>query len=391
MTGLGIDLLDPAFHVGDPHTAYRHLRAEQPIFRDRNGIVGVTRMDHLRQVERRSDVFVSSRGYRSQHFPHETSMIAKDDPEHQAQRRLVSDLFTPRAVARHEDLVRSLVDEALATTRLDHTLDVIDTLAARLPALVTCELIGWPRERWRDVRSWSERLMRVDLHGRDPLVTADMNRAVLEMAAATRPELERRRTDGGEDLFARWADADAASRCPMSEADVVSELGLVVPGGAETTRTTLARSMILFSERPDLWERLADEPATIPTAVEELLRWITPLNNMFRVAAEDTEVDGHPIAEGERVALIYPSANRDENVFDSPDEVRLDRDPNPHISFGFGTHFCLGAHLARLMLRVSLEEMTRRFTNVRAVAPPVYEANVFVTAVDRFAVSYTPR
>src|SRR5699024_3872214 len=159
------------------------------------------------------------------------------------------------------------------------------------------------------------------------------------------PEIERRRAEGGDDIFARWAAADP-SKCPMSDPDIVSELGLVIPGGAETTRTTLAHSMILFSERPDLWEQLAEHPTMIPSAVEELLRWITPRNSMFRVAAEDTEIDGHPITAGERIALIYPSANRDENVFASPDEVHLDRDPNPHISFGFATHFCLRAHLA---------------------------------------------
>src|SRR5699024_3178974 len=158
---------------------------------------------------------------------------------------LVSDQFTPRSVSGHESMIRELVDEALATTRLDHTIDVIDTIAARIPALVTCELLGWPRERWRDVRSWSERLMRVDQNGRDPLVTSDMNRAIFEIADAALPEVAQRAGNGDDDLFARWAAADAASACPMSNADIVSELGLVIPGGAETTRTTLAHAMIL--------------------------------------------------------------------------------------------------------------------------------------------------
>ena len=170
----------------------------------------------------------------------------------------------------------------------------------------------------------------------------------------------------------------------MSLADINSELGLVIPGGAETTRTTLARALILFSERPDLWEWLAADPGRIPHAVEELLRWITPLNNMFRTATAETALAGTTIAEGDRVALVYPSANRDESVFADPDEVDLDRDPNPHISFGFGTHFCLGAHVARLSMRVALEELTARFTNLRPASAPRYEANVFVKAVERF-------
>ena len=177
----------------------------------------------------------------------------------------------------------------------------------------------------------------------------------------------------------------------MSTADINSELGLVIPGGAETTRTTMARALIMFSERNDLWEDLAQDPSLIPAAVEELFRWISPLNNMFRTVAVDTEVDGVAMAAGDRVALVYPSANRDETVFADPDAVDFHRDPNPHIAFGFGTHFCLGAHLARLVMKVSLEELTARFTNLRPAAAPVYEANVFVKAVETFELGFDRR
>jgi cytochrome P450 family 142 subfamily A polypeptide 1 len=136
---------------------------------------------------------------------------------------------------------------------------------------------------------------------------------------------------------------------------------------------------------------MAEDPVRIPHAVEELLRFLTPLNNMFRTATTDTEIDGVAIAAGDRIALVYPSANRDEAVFADPDEVDLARDPNPHIAFGFGTHFCLGAHVARLSLRVALEELTARFTDLRPAAPPRYEANVFVKAVERFDLAFDRR
>jgi cytochrome P450 family 142 subfamily A polypeptide 1 len=382
-----VDLLDPAFHVGDPHPAYRWMRRHEPLYRDRNGVVCVTRMEHVRQVERRAADFVSSKGYRSVWFPDETAMIARDDPEHQAQRRLVSDRFTPRAVTRLEDDVRADVVEALAVTRVADRFEVVDTLAARLPALMTCRVLGWPTDRWRDVRSWSERLMRVDVLHRDPMAMSDATRAMLEIGALAQATLAERAACPAEDMFTRWAESEARG-CPMSGHDVTSELGLVIPGGAETTRTTLARSLILLAERPDLWEAMAAEPASIPAAVEELLRWVTPLNNMFRTAAADTEIDGVAIAAGDRLALVYPSANRDDAVFADPDEVELARDPNPHVTFGFGTHFCLGAHVARLVLRVALEELTARLTDLRPLAPPVYEANVFVKAVERFELGY---
>lgn len=385
-----VDLLDPNFHVGDPHPVYRWMREHEPVFRDSNGIWCVTRMEHLREAERHAKTFISSRGYRSVWTPSETSMISKDDPAHTEQRRLVADRFTPRAVASLEAEVREIMREALAPTKLTNQFEVVDTIAARLPATLTCRLIGWPDSHWRDVASWSERLMRIDTLHRRPEQLSDTIRAVHEMAALTATTVEERRVCPAEDLLSRWANGRIGGE-PMSLADINSELGLVVPGGAETTRTTLARSLILFAERPDLWEWLADDPARISHAVEELLRFITPLNNMFRTAATDTDIGGTPIAEGDRIALIYPSANRDDAVFTEPDLLDLERDPNPHISFGFGTHFCLGAHVARLSLRVALEELTARFTNLRPASPPRYEANVFVKAVERFDLAFDPR
>jgi cytochrome P450 family 142 subfamily A polypeptide 1 len=385
-----VDLLDPTFHVGDPHPTYRWMREHEPVYRDVNGIWCLTRMDHVRDAERHADRFTSTRGYRSVWTPTETSMISKDDPAHTEQRRLVADRFTPRAIGRLEDEIREIVVDSLRLVELTTQFEVVDTIAARLPATVTCRLLGWPDDRWRDVRSWSERLMRVDTLGRDPAQLSDAIRAVYEIAALTGPTIEARRQCPAEDLMTRWAQGTLGGE-PMSLPEINSELGLVIPGGAETTRTTLARALILFSERPDLWEWLAADPARIPHAVEELLRFLTPLNNMFRTATQPVELGGASIEAGDRIALVYPSANRDEDVFTDPDEVDLERDPNPHIAFGFGTHFCLGAHVARLSLRVALEELTARFTNLRPAAPPRYEANVFVKAVERFDLAFDRR
>ncbi len=384
MTRPDVDLLDPSFHVGDPHPAYRWMRQHEPIYRDEgNRLWAMTRMEHLRHVERHTEVFSSNRGYRSVWIPTETSMISKDDPAHSAQRKLIADRFTPRAVNALEDEVRAIVTEALGTFIISDRFEVVDTLAARVPSMLTARLVGWPDERWRDVRSWSERLMRVDTMPRDPLHASDGIRAVFEIAGAVDPLLAARKACPADDLMSVWADA-TIDGCPMSVEEINSELGLFIPGGAETTRTTLARALILFSERNDLWEQLAAAPETIPVAVEELLRWITPLNNMFRTVTEETELDGVTFSPGDRIALVYPSANRDEAVFANPDDVDLARDPNQHVAFGFGTHFCLGAHVARLVLRVALEELTQRFTNLRPGSPPRYEANVFVKGVESF-------
>ncbi len=385
-----VDLLDPTFHVGDPHPTYAWMRRHEPIYRDEaNGLWCITRMEHLRHVERHAHEFVSSQGYRSVWVPTETSMISQDDPGHTKQRRLIADRFTPRSVGLLEADVRVLVTDAIAEFA-PSSFEVVDALASRIPSIVTCRMIGWDDEHWRDVRSWSERLMRIDTMTRDAQHATDGINAVVEIAALVDSSLAERAECPADDLLSVWARA-ADADCPMTTADINSELGLVIPGGAETTRTTLARALILFSERNDLWEDLAREPALIPTAVEELIRWISPLNNMFRTVAIDTEVDGVRMAAGDRVALVYPSANRDEAVFTDPDAIDLRRDPNHHIAFGFGTHFCLGAHLARLVMKVALEELTARFTRLRPVAEPVYEANVFVKAVHTFELGFERR
>jgi cytochrome P450 family 142 subfamily A polypeptide 1 len=182
-----------------------------------------------------------------------------------------------------------------------------------------------------------------------------------------------------------WANASLGGE-PMDFETVHWELGLVVPGGVDTTRTTLSRSLILLAERPELLAQMADDPGLVPSAVEELLRYLTPLNQMFRTSVAATDVGGRRIPAGGRLCLLYPSANRDERYFERPDEIDLRRSPNPHVAFGLGTHFCLGANLVRLTLRVFFEELAARIQRVEAVAPPVYEPNVFIKGVRRFDV-----
>jgi cytochrome P450 family 142 subfamily A polypeptide 1 len=317
-------------------------------------------------------------------------MISLDDPAHQARRRLISDLFTPRAVLHLEQAIRDDIAHALSSVRRLGQFEVVDALAARIPALVTCRLLGWPDSHWRDVKSWSERLMLVDALDADSSLMSDASRAIQELGSLAPEYIAAKHACPTNDIITRWSRA-VVDGGTMSMRDVVYELGLVVPGGAETTRTTIARSLVLFAERNDLFERLATNPDVIPRAVEELLRWITPLNNMFRTASRDVQLAGISIHKDDRLALIYPSANRDEAVFKDSFEIDFHRDPNPHIAFGFGTHFCLGAHIARLILRVVLEELSTRMTKLRAVSAPTYKANVFVKTVERFDLAFSER
>ncbi len=177
----------------------------------------------------------------------------------------------------------------------------------------------------------------------------------------------------------------------MDDSKLVNETGLVISGGAETTRTVIARSLVAFADHPDQWEAMHDDPSLIPGAVEEMIRWVTPLNNMFRVATADTTVAGVPIRAGDRMALLYPSANRDEAVFDDPFSFDIRRHPNPQIAFGFGTHFCLGASLARVELRLLMERLVATITELEVLAPPDIEPNIFVGAVRSLELGFRRR
>jgi cytochrome P450 family 142 subfamily A polypeptide 1 len=177
----------------------------------------------------------------------------------------------------------------------------------------------------------------------------------------------------------------------MSEAMLINETGLFISGGAETTRTVISRGLAVFAEHPEQWEAMAADRSLVPGAVEELIRWVTPLNNFFRTATRADHIGAQPVAEGDRVIILYPSANRDEAVFTDPDTFDIRRDPNPHVAFGRGTHFCLGANLARLELQVLFERLSARVTDLRVTSPPDIEPNIFVSAVRHLELAFTPR
>ena len=223
-----------------------------------------------------------------------------------------------------------------------------------------------------------------------PEIFDSFNSSVREWMADMQRIIPQRSANPTEDWFSRWLFPPDGQE-PLSMNEMVMEVGLLVAGGAETTRTLISHGLRIFCDHPDQWELLHDEPDRIPAAIEELLRWISPLNNMFRTAVRDTEVNGQPIAEGERVALLYPAANRDPAVFSDPDRFDVTRAPTMHLAFGHGTHFCLGANLARLEMRLLLEELTARITRLRPVSEPDIEPNVFARAVRRFDLGFDLR
>jgi cholest-4-en-3-one 26-monooxygenase len=394
-----IDLLSPAFYgdLDGMHEAFTWMRSDEPVYRcEVSGFVGITRHADLLDVEHRDEIFSSAGSYRSIQNPTEDNMIAQDDPGHINQRRLISLRFTPKAVRQLEPvmsrMIGGLLDGVVSDTAPGERgqMEAVTAVAAALPARLTAHLLGFPEELWPQIKSWSERLMRYDSVPYDNALANEFLAAIGEFVAVLQETAAARRECPADDLVTAWVQGEA-NGCPMDDSRLVNETGLVISGGAETTRTVIARSLVVFAEHPDQWEAMHADLSLIPGAIEEMIRWVTPLNNMFRVATADTTVDGHEIREGDRIALLYPSGNRDEKVFDDPFRFDIRRSPNPQIAFGFGTHFCLGASLARLELRLLMEQLVSSITDLEVLSPPDIEANIFVGAVRSLDLAFTRR
>ncbi len=388
-----VNVLDPRFYV-DPWEAYAWLRDEAPVFWDpAQRLWAISRYDDVVAVERdgrRYSSFSGSRPHLDQRA--DQSMINLDDPAHQAQRNLVARQFTPRAVKNHEGRVRRIVTKILDEVAPCGECEAIEAIASRLPAMVIAELLGYAPELWERVRFWSERVMLLagqtspdgPPHVSDPGLVPVMQ----EWAEATVALIEARRVDPRDDLISLWVHADG-----WDVKHVLDETVLVLDGGAETTRTVIGSMIRELALQPEQRQLLIERPELLSsTAVEEFIRWVSPVLNMRRTATEDHELRGRLIRAGNELLLLYASANRDPRAFERPNLLDVSRDHNRHVAFGFGTHFCLGAHLARLEIRVMFEELLRRLPDWELIDPaePQILPASFARAFDSIRIRFTP-
>ena len=392
---LVVDLLDPELYRTNPHETWAWMRANEPVYRDgRNGLWGITRHADIMEVERRSNVFVSGQGYRAVWSPDEINMIAQDDPRHRQQRMLVQHKFTRAEVNDRrpeiDALVAELLDAIVPEPGAAGECELVESMAGQLPARLTARLLGYPESMWREIKSWSERLMRIDMRERDGHTFVEFMDANMEFMGGLGEVVKDKIGCPADDLLSVWLHARIEGQ-PLPPAAIAHEVGLFISGGAETTRTAISHGIRELCNRPDQWEALAADPSLAPGAVEELLRWVTPLNNMFRRAVADADVNGTTIHRGDRIVLLYPSANRDEAVFTDPFTFDIRRSPNPQISFGFGTHLCVGNNLARATLQSLLIQMPARLRDLRPITEPDVEPNIFARAVRTFHLGFTAR
>jgi cytochrome P450 len=374
-------LTDPGFFVdNDPHPLWRQLRREDPIHWTQ-GIVSpfwsVTRYDDIIAAFSEPNLFSSMRGLIVPSSPEMEAltpemqgagqmMIMTDPPLHNAMRRAFNRLFLPRPIGKYESPGHELVAEILDGVLERGECDFVVEVAARLPMAFICEIMGIPRKDWTDMFKWGNMSVgqedpEYQVESGSPMETRQEGAANLGRYCA-KLALERR-GGTGEDLLSVLGNATVNGQ-PLTELQLIHNGFLYIVGGLETTRNAISGGLLALIENPEQRKRLVNNPALMPTAVEECLRWTSPLTHIARVATKDTELAGTKIREGERVALWIPSANRDEKVFDDPYRFDIGRTPNEQIAFGKGEHFCAGAHLARLELRLMLTDLLQRIEQI---------------------------
>jgi cytochrome P450 family 142 subfamily A polypeptide 1 len=389
-----IRLLDGQFYVDRPLEHFRWMREHAPVYwDDSSGLWGIALHQDVMRVSRAPELFCSRMSSRPD-APPLPSMINMDDPQHKLRRALVNKGFTKRRVEAHEPKIRRIVTELIDAVCEKGRCDFVREIAAPLPMIVIGDLLGVaPEDRDRLLR-WSEEMLAASSATADPALSARAAKAGLEYAQyALRVIADRRAQPREDDLMSVLVHAEIDGQRLDDEA-LVHESLLILVGGDETTRHVITEGMLALIRHPAQRRRLFDDPGLIPTGVEEMLRWVTPIKNMNRTATRDTVLRGQPIREGERLLLLYPSANRDERVFADPDVFDVGRSPNEHVAFGgHGTHFCLGASLARLELRVMFEELLRRLPDLELASDEALplRPNNFITGVERMPVAFAPR
>jgi cholest-4-en-3-one 26-monooxygenase len=387
----GLNLLDGRWYADDPHEVWSWMRREAPVYYDEGARVwGISRYDDVLAIEKDPSGFSSHRAPRP-HGHHLPMMISMDDPEHQQRRSLVNRGFTPRRIAEMEGIVARHCGRIVDRICEKGTCDFVWDVSAPLPLMMIAELLGFEPDVYDDLLRWSDDLMRATTLDPTPEQAQAGAEAMLAFRQLQLGVIAERRADPRDDLITKLCQAEVDGH-RLDDESIVNETLLILIGGDETTRHVLSGGMYALLQRPDQLALLTVHLDRLPVAVEELLRWVSPIKNMSRTVTKDVELRGQQLRRGDQLILFYPSANRDEDVFVHPDRLDIGRQPNPHLAFGFGPHFCLGAALARLELRVMFREVLTRLPDLRiadAAALPVRASN-FVSGLESMPVRFTP-
>ena len=386
-----VDLADGGFYASrEAREAYKWMHANQPVFRDRNGLAAATTYQALLDAERNPELFSSTGGIRPDQ-PGMPYMIDMDDPAHLVRRKLVNAGFTRKRVM---DKVPSI--ERLCDTLIDGVIergecDFVRDIAAPLPMAVIGDMLGVAPEERDMLLKWSDDLV----CGLSSTVDEATIQLLMDTFAAytafTMDVITKRRAEPTDDLFSILVNSEVDGQ-RMADDEIVMETLLILIGGDETTRHTLSGGTEQLLRHRDQFASSVADPELLPGAIEEMLRWTSPVKNMCRTLTADTLFHGTELRSGEKIMLMFEAANFDETVFGDPDSFRIDRDPNSHLAFGFGTHFCMGNQLARLELKLMLTKILARMPDLRLADEnmlPLRPAN-FVSGLEAMPVVFTP-
>jgi cytochrome P450 family 142 subfamily A polypeptide 1 len=318
-------------------------------------------------------------------------MIDTDAPEHVRRRRLVSEGFTPRRIKESEEGIRNICDAIIDRVCEVGSADFVRDIAAPLPMIVIGNMLGVAPEDRDDLLRWSDDMLKA-LGSPDPGAMDTAALAAMEYADYITAVAEQRRRDSQSgDLIGTLVHAEIEGD-RLDEASIIYESLLILIGGDETTRHVISGGMYELLRHPEQLRSLRADRALMSSAVEEMLRWVTPIKNMARQMTRDVEFQGETLRKGEKLLLLYPSGNRDERVFDEPEQFDITRSPNDHMAFGFGSHFCLGNRLARMELSVMFDRLLDRLPDLALADPgePPKRAANFVSGYETMPVVFTP-
>jgi len=408
------DLKDPDLYMTDDfHEVFKALRADSPVYwnpeADAAGFWAVTRYDDIEAISKNPKLFSSAKDMGGHRIFNENeidennteaSMISIDPPVHAAYRRMISPGFVPKRIAGMEERIRArvtrLLDQLEERGANGKEVEFIDAVAAALPIEVLAELFGVPASDGPKLFEWSNATVGED----DPeLRVSDeyMRKCLGEMAAYAAGLWQQRMENPGEDLISMLAHSKVPNlegkEEPMSFPTYIGTFILLVVAGNETTRNSISGGLLALSQNPEERAKLLADPSLIPSAVQEIVRWVSPVLHMRRTATEDTEISGQKIAKGDKVVMWYASANRDETKWADPykfDVTRYtDKDAPTQLGFGVGQHFCLGSRLAELQLRILYEEMLKRFPDIRVSGPIRRLRSNFISGIKEMPVKLT--
>jgi cholest-4-en-3-one 26-monooxygenase len=386
-----IDLLDGTWYAREPHDLWTWMRANAPVYHDdKNDVWAVTRYRDVLAVEKDPVTFSSRRSPRPHGDPL-PMMISMDDPAHHQRRSLVNRGFTPRRVRDREEEIRRICDEIIDRVCERGECDFVWDIAAPLPLILIGDMLGFERDAYDDLLRWSDDMIRGTTVGDEDVRVKSMEAGMAYREYQLGVIADRRAKPPQSDLVSVLCHSEIDGR-RLDDESLVQETLLILIGGDETSRHVISGGMLALLANPDQKALLAGHPERMEVGVEELLRWVSPIKDMSRTVARDVELEGQQLREGDQLIVVYPSANRDETVFADPFRLDVTREPNPHLAFGFGTHFCLGASLARLELRIMFERILTRLPDLQLAsdAPLPYRASNFIVGPEAMPVTFSP-